>query len=95
VIEDCPEPWRMLTAMGAVFFLLGLRFMLLRWREFAITGDRMQAAVTNAETEIRRGVSGLRATVDSVATAERQMCASCETDDRIVQAKSDPPGPSP
>jgi hypothetical protein len=85
----------MLTALGAAFFLLGLRFALLRWRELAIAEGRIQAAVRHAEEEVRCGVSGLRLLGDYPAATERLMDDAPMDEGRIVQARSDPPGPSP
>lgn len=70
-IADCQEPWRVLTALGAVFFLLGFRFAMLRWRELAIAERRLRKAVLEAENEVRSGVSGLRRTGDSRAAQAR------------------------
>ena len=89
-VDQCSEAGRTLLALGAVFFLLGARFMLLRWHEFTIAQARINNAVEDAKRELRDGVSGLRLTIASHAEPERRT----ETDDsRIVQARSDPPGP--
>lgn len=80
----------MMLALGTLFFLLGLRFMLLRWRELGIAETRIRAAVDGAERELRRGVTVVRALDDSRESAAH----STDLDDpRIVQAKSDPPSP--
>lgn len=82
----------MLTALGAVFFLLGFRFAMLRWRELAIAERRLRKAVLEAENEVRSGVSGLRQTGDFHAAQER--LRQVETDEpRIVQTTSDHPPP--
>jgi len=79
-------------ALGALLFLLGLRFAMLRWRELAIAEKRIQAAVTDAEREVRRGVNELRQQDGSHASGE--LATALEADEtRIVQARSDPPGP--
>ncbi len=83
----------MLTALGAAFFLLGLRFMLLRWREFDIGGQRIRHAVDEAEQELRRGVIALRSTDNSREWDEAPKQDAMD-EVRIVQARSDPPGPS-
>ena len=91
-IDQCPEPWRVETALGTVFFLLGIRFALLRWRELSVAEQRIQAAVRETEWQLRHGVNELRSTV---ASHERPAHPS-ETDldaYRVVQAKSDRPGP--
>lgn len=91
MIDNCTESSRMMFALGASFVLFGLRFMLLRWRELDFAESRIRAAVTNAEVEIRRGISGLQLPVDSHELIAHQT----ETDDvRIVPARSDPPRPS-
>jgi len=80
----------MMFALGAAFCLFGLRFMLLRWREFDFAQRRINRAVHDAERELQRGVSVHRSLIDSAEVVAR----SNETDDsRIVQASSDPPTP--
>jgi len=74
-------------ALGAAFCLFGLRFMLLRWRELDFAQRRINRAVHDAERELQRGVSVHRSLIDSAEVVAR----SNETDDRIVQARSDPP----
>jgi len=77
----------MMFALGAAFCLFGLRFMLLRWRELDFAQRRINRAVHDAERELQRGVSVHRSLIDSAEVVAR----SNETDDRIVQARSDPP----
>ena len=80
----------MMLALGALFFLLGLRFKLLQWREYSVTQTRLQAAVEDAKHELRRGVTVVQALDDSRESAAH----STDLDDpQIVQAKSDPPSP--
>lgn len=87
----------MLTAFGAIFFLLGFRFMVLRWREFSIAEKRLRAATDAAERELRAGVEArfrsrrLDARVEDVALPTNETLLVDEI--RIVQAKSDPPPP--
>lgn len=92
MIDQCTDAGRMMFAVGALFFLLGLRFMLLRWRELGMAETRIKAAVESAERELRRGVTVARALVDSRELAEH----SLDLDElQVVQAKSDPPSPLP
>lgn len=78
-------------ALGAVFFLLGLRFMLLRWREMDIGERRIRQAIHETERALRDGVNVMRSTDDF-----RAGVAQHEADEsRVVQARSDPPGPLP
>jgi len=91
-IDQCPEPWRVETALGAVFFLLGVRFALLRWRELSVAEQRIQTAVHETERQLRHGVSELRSTVAS----REQLAHPSEMDPDahlVVQATSDRPGP--
>ena len=91
-IDQCPEPWRVETALGTVFFLLGIRFALLRWRELSVAERRIQTAVRETERQLRHGVSELRSTVASRAEPAHQ--SETELDAyRVVQATSDRPGP--
>lgn len=84
----------MLTALGVLFFLLGFRFMALRYRELSIAERRIRRAAHAAELEFQRGVNVLKQTDDSPESTVRQTdCETCEA--QVVQAKSDPPGPSP
>lgn len=82
----------MLTALGAAFFLLGVRFALLRWRELDLAERRIERAVQEAEREIRTGVSVISPAASPVMLAHQ---IETSTDDRVVQARSDPPGPMP
>ena len=92
MIDQCTDAGRTMLALGALFFLLGLRFKLLQWREYSVTQTRLQAAVDDAKRELRRGVTVVQALDDSRELAER----SIDLDEfRIVQAKSDPPAPLP
>lgn len=92
MIDQCTDAGRMMLAIGALFFLLGLRFMLLRWRELGMAETRIKAAVESAERELRRGVTVVQELDDSRELAER----SIDLDEfRIAQAKSDPPSPLP
>lgn len=92
VIDQCTDAGRMMLALGALFFLLGLRFMLLRWRELGMAETRIKAAVESAERELRRGVTVVQELDDSRELAER----SIDLDEfQVVQAKSDPPSPLP
>ena len=90
MIEQCTDVGRMMLALGALFFLLGLRFMMLRWRELGMAETRIRAAVEDAKHELRRGVTVVQALDDSRESAAH----STDLDDpQIVQAKSDPPSP--
>lgn len=92
VIDQCTDAGRMMIALGALFFLLGLRFKLLQWREYSAAQTRLQAAVEDAKRELRRGVTVVQALDDSHELAER----SLDLDEfQVVQAKSDPPSPLP
>lgn len=94
MIENCPEPWRMLTAFGAIFFMLGFRFMVLRWREFSLAEKRLRAAIDAAECELRAGITGrpIRARrLDDLGEVAALQTEQQVDEIRIVQAKSDPP----
>lgn len=80
-------------ALGALFFLLGLRFAMLRWRELAIAEKRIQTAVRDAEREVKRGVNDLRQRLDDSHEAAPREPALEADETQIVQARSDPPGP--
>ena len=90
MIDNCTESSRMMFALGAAFCLFGLRFMVLRWREFAITERRMSRARVEVEEALRTGVSALQPRDGSHGEAARLTEAH---DARIAQA-SDPPRPS-
>jgi hypothetical protein len=99
---DCPEPWRMLTALGALFFLAGARFMALRWRELDIAQHRVRAAVREIDAEtaairalVRRSEPfSHRSTDDSAGVSARQEPSMPDLDERVVRAESSrPPAP--
>ncbi len=89
MIDNCTESSRMMFALGAAFCLFGLRFMLLRWREFAITEQRMRRARDEVEDAFRVGVNVLRR--DDFREAAEDLVERREV--RIVQATSDHPNP--
>jgi hypothetical protein len=94
MLDDCSEPWRLLTAFGAIFFALGFRFMVLRYRELAIAERRIRQATDRAVLEFRNGVSAIRSQDDFPESTEHPTdCETCEV--RVVPARSDPPGPLP
>ena len=71
-------------ALGATFCLFGLRFMVLRWREFAITEQRMSRARSEVEDAFRAGVSALQPRLDD--SRESAECSPAAHDVRTVQA---------
>lgn len=80
----------MLFALGAVFFALGFRFFMLRWREHDFAEKRLHAAIEQAERELTRGVNAVRSPVVNHELARQ---AREQDEHRVVQARSDPPGP--
>jgi len=79
----------MMFALGAAFCLFGLRFMLLRWREFTITEQRMIRARNEVDEAVRAGVTVLQRgdfREESEDLAERREAP-------IVRAASDHPSP--
>lgn len=97
MLGDCSEPWRLLTAFGAIFFALGFRFMVLRFREYDIARRRIRQAADDAVLEFKNGVKSVsdqRSMDDFLASTERPTdCETCGA--RVVPARSDPPGPLP
>lgn len=90
-MADCQEPWRVLTALGAIFFLLGFRFAVLRWRELAIAERRIRCAVRETQSALSHGVNALRPPNEN--HVEQSALQDATDEDPIVRATSAPPPP--